>query len=267
MKEFKITLEAARPVAVTSADHQNPLGTKQDMSRNLRFNQKMYSLFPRSQTLRVLDLGCSGGTFVRDCLDDGCLAVGLEGSDYSKIMKRAEWSNIPGYLFTCDISAPFQLRILQEGREEDLKFDIITTWEVLEHIAAADLPMLADNVKRHLKPGGLWIVSVCSTDDFVDGVNLHKTLQSKSWWLDTFRKLGLENQDVFLRYFNTQFVRGPKYRAPDSFNLVLARPGEALPNIPKESLQVRLFDRWLNCRVQRFLRTWLVGGDPTWHGV
>jgi hypothetical protein len=77
----------------------------------------------------------------------------------------------------------------------------------------------------------------------------------------------LENQKAFIRYFNTQFVRGPKYRAPDSFNLVLARPGEALPQIPRERLMVRAFDRWLNCKVQRSLRTWLVGGDQNWHGI
>lgn len=261
MKEFSIKLEAARPVAVDSADHQHPLGTKQDRSRNYRFNQKMYSLFPREQTIRVLDLGCSGGTFVRDCLDDGCLAVGLEGSDYSRVMKRAEWSTIPSYLFTCDISAPFQLKKVVASREEDLEFDIITTWEVLEHIPAAALPVVAENVKRHLSPGGLWIVSVCIADDFVDGANLHKTLESESWWVDTFQKLGLDHQPAYVRYFNTQFIRGPKYRAADSFNLVLARPGEILPTIPRERLRIRVFDRWLNSRLQRLLRTWLVGVD------
>jgi SAM-dependent methyltransferase len=261
MKEFRIILEAARPVAVGSADHQHPLGTKQDSSRNPRFNQKLYNLFPRSRMVSVLDLGCSGGGFVRDCLDDGCLAVGLEGSDYSKIMKRAEWNIIPDYLFTCDITAPFRLKILRDGQEEDARFDVATSWEIMEHIEAADLAQVADNVKRHLNPGGLWIMSISVVDDFVDGVNVHRTVKPRSWWVDTLHRLGFEQQESFVRYFNTQFVRGPKYQAPQSFNLVLSRPAEPLPNIPRESLRIRLFDRWLNCTLQRKLRLWLMGID------
>jgi len=61
--------------------------------------------------LKILDMGCSGGGFVRNCLDDGCLAIGLEGSDYSKRHRRAEWRVIPEYLFTCDVTASLKLLI------------------------------------------------------------------------------------------------------------------------------------------------------------
>jgi hypothetical protein len=77
------------PVALDSPDHLCPWGTARDSSTNSRFNEKVYRLFePLGRFPRVLDLGCSGGGFVRACLNDGCLAVGIEGSDFSKNRKE-----------------------------------------------------------------------------------------------------------------------------------------------------------------------------------
>jgi predicted TPR repeat methyltransferase len=76
--------------------------------------------------LRILDLGCSGGGFVKDCLDDGCLAVGLEGSNYSKNLRRAEWRTIPENLFTADLTTPFQVFSEFPEGEVPLTFDVIT---------------------------------------------------------------------------------------------------------------------------------------------
>src|SRR5256885_5567126 len=56
-----------------------------------------------------------------------------------------------------------------------LIFDVVTSWELIEHIAEKDLTKIALNVKKHLAPGGLWIMSVANYDCVVDGVNLHQT--------------------------------------------------------------------------------------------
>ena len=40
---------------------------------------------------QFLDLGCSGGQLVIDYIDRGHLGIGLEGSNYSVINKRANW--------------------------------------------------------------------------------------------------------------------------------------------------------------------------------
>src|SRR4051812_27451294 len=93
----RVSLTATRPVAIHSPDYIEPWGTRRDNSRNRRFNHKLYKLFLNRRSLRILDLGCSGGGFVRDCIDDGHFAVGLEGSDYSKRVGRAEWRTIPEF--------------------------------------------------------------------------------------------------------------------------------------------------------------------------
>lgn len=256
----RIIVRAAREVAYESPDHLVPWGTRRDNSRQRRFNQKLYNLFAAGQRpIWVLDLGCSGGGFVKDCLDDGCMAVGLEGSDYSKKTKRAEWRTIPDFLFTADLTAKFDVYGEFPAGESRLQFDVITAWEVMEHIHERDLAAVADNVKRHLRPGGLWIMSVALEDDIIDGVNLHQTVQPKDWWLKKLASLGLHPVDQYVNYFNTQFVRGPKDTRRPGFHLALTNDPRLTPPIPPESFAVRLYDQWLGSTPQRFLRLAVYG--------
>jgi len=216
---FRVILKAEREVAFKSPDHLMPWGTKQDNSVNRRFNDKVYKLYPRQEQLKVLDMGCSGGGFVKSCFDEGCLAVGLEGSDFSKRRGRAEWRSIPEYLFTCDVTGKFEIFLEKSGVSELLQFDVVTCWEMMEHIAEADISKVAANVKRHLAPGGIWIMSVSPN----------------------------------VQYFNTQFVRGPKYNGPGSFHLVLSGDKSRLPAIPQERWLRRLHDLWIGSLPQKVL--------------
>lgn len=269
-----IVLNAERPVAYESPDHLIPTGTRRDNSRNWRFNVKLYQLLGRSMPrigprgawvywpnfdFKILDLGCSGGGFVKDCLDDGYLAVGLEGSDYSKKRRRAEWATIPDNLFTCDITRNFDLLMEDDAGQRRILFDAVTAWEVMEHIAEKDLPRLAENVKKHMADGALWIMSVDDTPYVAGDVDLHQTVRPRQWWIETFAALGLHHREEYVRFFNSQFIRGSKYGST-GFHLVLTQdPGKA-PPIPKESIVVRLYDYWLGSAPQRFLRSLVVGG-------
>src|SRR5260370_29257697 len=168
---LKISIRAERDVAYDSPDHLMPWGTAQNNSTNHRFNDKLYRLFPRPEQLKILDLGCSGGGFVRSCIDDGCLAIGLEGSDFSKRHRRAEWRSIPEYLFTCDVTRDFEISFEINEVARLAQFDAVTCWEMMEHIAEPDIARVAANVKKHLAPGGLWLMSVFLNLDVVNGVN------------------------------------------------------------------------------------------------
>jgi SAM-dependent methyltransferase len=251
----RVLVQATREIAYKSPDHLNPWGTRRDNSRQRRFNRKLYRLFnERGNSLWVLDMGCSGGGFVKDCLDDGCIAVGIEGSDFSKKLRRAEWRTIPEFLFTADVTADFEIQGEFTAGTKRLGFDVITSWEVMEHIHENDLPMVAENVKRHLRPGGLWIMSVSPVDDIINGVNLHQTVKPKAWWIEKFRSLGLVHDDKYIRYFNTQFVRGPKFAAdPSSFHLVLTNDPAKAPEAPVEGMATRIYDTWLGSLPQRLL--------------
>jgi len=256
----RVTVRATREVAYESPDHLVPWGTRRDNSRHSRFNQKLFELLDlRRRPFWLLDMGCSGGGFVKDLLDEGCIAVGLEGSDYSKKLRRAEWRTIPEFLFTADITAPFEVLGEFPGGEKRLQFDVITAWEVMEHIHERDVAGVAENVKRHLRPGGLWIMSVGLADDIVNGVNLHQTVKPRKWWIEKFQAAGLHCVDAYVRYFNTQFLRGPKDTRRPGFHLILTNDPKLTPAIPPEPLSVRLYDKWLGSTPQRLLRFALVG--------
>jgi hypothetical protein len=257
---MKIILQTEAPIAITSNDHLNPWGTAHDNSRNLRFNKKLYWLFhfqnvPQSQ-LHVLDLGCAGGGFVRDCVNDGLLAVGVEGSDFSRLRHRAEWAVIPDFLFTADITQPFSIGLDANGSSmEPLQFHTITAWEVLEHIPESGLPQLVDNVTQHLAAGGIWIASINTQHDIVNGIELHQTVKPREWWISRFQNLGLRNSDRLVRYFGKQFIRRPQ----GSFHVVLFRDGTVPPEPPQLSALQRLYDHWHGSLPQRALRKLVVG--------
>lgn len=260
--DSKVTVTAEREVAYDSPDHLMPWGTRADNSRNPRFNEKLYYLHPKRENyMTLLDLGCSGGGFVKECLDDGCLAVGLEGSDFSKKYRRAEWATIPDFLFTCDITRDFEVMLQTDGKKERIAFDIITAWEVMEHIKTEDISRVAENIKKHMKPSSLWIMSVSPNEETLNGVTLHQTVQPKEWWIEKFKTLGLSHIERYNDYFNTQYIRGPKYRAPGSFHLILSLDPEKAPRIPSQAFgwKSRLFDMWLGSRYQKIVRRWVTG--------
>ncbi|HLL27536.1 MAG TPA: class I SAM-dependent methyltransferase [Xanthobacteraceae bacterium] len=181
-------LETEKPVAMDSVDHRFPHGTASDSTRWPRFVAACERLFgPR---LKFLDLGCAGGGLVLDFVLRGHDAMGLEGSDYSLVRQRAEWRTLKHRLMTCDITQPFKIR---RAGGEAMKFDVISAWDVLEHIPEAALPGLFRNISEHLSPGGIFTGTVSTRGARVapDGTNYHATVKPKDWWLEAFTAAGL----------------------------------------------------------------------------
>jgi len=224
---YSIRIETNKPVAIDSPDHKQPWGTARDNSVNASFNKKLLWWIPTTR-LRVLDLGCAGGGFVKSILDKGSFAVGIEGSDYSKRRSRAEWETIPNYLFTADITEPFNLfQIDKEGHEDPMRFNVITLWEVIEHIHEDKLGDVFENVARHLLPHGVVILSISPNEEMIQGVKLHQTVKGKEWWIRKFLELGFMHHEQTLHYFRDDFVRGGS-NAPGSFHAVLTKYDESL---------------------------------------
>lgn len=256
-----LILRAERDCSYDSPDHLVPWGTRWDRSTNGRFNEKLWLLYPPTQVVKVLDLGCSGGDFVKSCIDDGHFAVGIEGSTFSKDHKRSAWAIIPDYLFTCDITRPFQLYFQVNSEEQKVKFDVVTAWEVIEHIKEEDLPTLGANVHEHLRPGGLWILSVANSEDIRGGVRLHQTVKPRVWWREKFISLGFELLEAHRSYFARQYVRGARIDNDESFHFVLTNDGRTAPGIPKVPLVDKAYDVWTGSKPQRLLRM-LATGAP-----
>lgn len=188
IKKKNIELKTDFPIAFESNDHKFPHGTIRDNTRYPRFITKCESLFKNIKELSFLDLGCSGGGMVLEAALKGHFSIGLEGSDISYRQQRAEWRLLGDNLKTCDITKPFELLL----NDEIYKFDIITAWEVLEHIKEEDLGQLFKNIYNHLSDNGRFIASIANWDDIdpVTGVNWHVTKHDYEWWRYKFEANG-----------------------------------------------------------------------------
>jgi 2-polyprenyl-3-methyl-5-hydroxy-6-metoxy-1,4-benzoquinol methylase len=218
-------LQTNHPVALGTTDHQLPRGAIRDSTTHPPFNRALKRLFP-GVSYRVLDLGCAGGGMVGAFLREGVEAVGIEGSDHPRRLGLGEWRRCPLHLFTCDITEQFFLR---GPGGEIAKFDVVTAWEVLEHIPEDKLDGLISNICRHLKQGGYFIASVDQTPDMdpLTGAVYHQTLHPKDWWMNKFSHHGF--REVRGHPFRTEdYVRGNAVgikdwdpAAGDGFHLVL----------------------------------------------
>jgi len=209
-----IRLETACPIALTSNDHLVPGSTTEGVVRPTQFVTDCVRVLGRD--VRCLDLGTGAAGLVFEFVMNDIVAIGVDGSDYCRNNKVGYWPLLPDNLRTCDITHPFRFKPAND--EDTLRFDLITTWEVLEHIAETDLGRLLQNVSVHLTPTGYFIGSV-SLLEYVDanGHPYHVTIKSKSWWKDKFQENGLLMLDE--HPFNERlFYRGNGPRFQDIHN-------------------------------------------------
>lgn len=190
-----VELKTDHPIASDADDHRFPRGTAQDNTRLPRFVAACERYFAQRgqppRALTYLDLGCSGGGLVLDFLLRGHEGFGIEGSNYSQLGLRAEWRILRDNLFTADITKRFTLS--RGGAGDPIAFDVVSAWEVMEHIADRDLVQLFDNVQRHLKPGGLFVgsIAVVPDGDEKTGAVYHHTVEPQDWWQQRFDQLGM----------------------------------------------------------------------------
>jgi 2-polyprenyl-3-methyl-5-hydroxy-6-metoxy-1,4-benzoquinol methylase len=188
----KVNIVTNHPIAYESKDYQEPFGTARDNTKNGSYVRELIRRCGRN--MHYMDIGCSGGGFVRQFLEQGVFAVGVEGSDYCLKHRRAEWSIIPDNLFTADITKPFQFTFEADNQ---VLFDAISAWDVLEHIDEKDLPQLLNNLRNNLKDSGLFIASIAT---FVDDEGLHVTLHHKPWWDALFKAHGFEEDTPMVNW-------------------------------------------------------------------
>lgn len=206
MKEYNLTVKTEHPIAYESPDHIQPWGTARDNSTNIGLIQEFLKEYldhflDTKNNPNVLDIGCSGGQFVIDLVKHHCLAVGLEGSDYSVKNQRANWPEYHNkHLFTADITKPYEVY----NGEDKVLFDVITAWELVEHIAPEDIAPMLTHVANNLKSGGKFIASVSTKPDVINGVVLHQSVFSQQEWLNSILPPICEKLDLTIHEYPYQ---------------------------------------------------------------
>ncbi len=200
------------PVAHDSPDHIFPWGTKRDNTTDHGFINEIEHYFS-GRKIKTLDVGCSGGQLTIDFHNRGHLAVGIEGSDYSVRNHRANWPTFHNHLlFTCDATKPYQ--ILGDDNSQ-ITFDLVTSWEVIEHIKEQDLPSFFTNIKNHMHEKSIFCASISPLPDIIEGHVLHQSVFSKQHWY----------QSILPQFFSTvsELPFHNKVRYGDSFHVMLMK--------------------------------------------
>lgn len=134
------------------------------------------SLFTRKG--KLLDIGCSNGSFVHSAQKMGWQAFGMELEKKSIEIARSFGLTV----FTKDLMT----QALPAG-----SFQVVTMWQVLEHLA--DPIMILNEIRRILKPGGVLALSTPNI--------------SSIGWMLLKGQWGAIEPDVHLNLFNSKGVR------------------------------------------------------------
>ena len=186
-KEVAWRVETNKPIAIDSNDHLHPRGVKQDETRKPAFVRQLIDMFGPHVT--YLDLGCAGGGLVYDFILHDCIALGIEGSDYSKSHARAYWHEIPWALQTADLTAPLEIFL----EDQPARFDVIGAWEFFEHIEEEKVPAVLENIKRHLRnKNSLFLANIATFDDSDGHTHWHETIKDLEWWTVKFEESGFK---------------------------------------------------------------------------
>ena len=195
-----ISIKTNNPLADYSNDFIYPEGVYFDNRVNHKFVDQIENLFRRP--IKFLDIGCAGGNLALEFHRRGHLAVGVDGSDQCLnprqdiVQQRGflpfgheNWKNHYGkVLFTCDLAKPYEIQ--ENGKP--LKFDVISTWDVLEHIHPDNVDLALEMVSNHLEEGGVFLGNVALFSSLGLGntpeIEYHQSVFPKEWWIEKLQK-------------------------------------------------------------------------------
>ena len=132
---------------------------------NLNFIKDVEEMFLKKglSSLNMMDLGCSSGFLVREFLNRGHLAIGLE--DQNRLDDYSIWSDLfSKNLFHCDIRDDFSVLLGNSGNL--FSCDLITSWLVADSVQPHKLPLFFENIRKHLKVGGVFIGNISLAEKF-----------------------------------------------------------------------------------------------------
>jgi 2-polyprenyl-3-methyl-5-hydroxy-6-metoxy-1,4-benzoquinol methylase len=167
---------------------ENPIFVRQGESRiatfrrNLSYLLRKYGLRP-SRDKFVLDIGCAAGAFPKAAHDLGFSAVGVEPNRRAADLARARYG--------LDIRAG----TLEEQDFSGRKFDMITLWDVIEHLV--DPVQVAEIARGHLKNDGLLVVNFPNHDSIM------RKVMGKRWPMYANVHLTYFTSDTMTKLLNT----------------------------------------------------------------
>ena len=148
---------------------KNESGAGCDFFSDIQFINEVIERFPLEENEKInwLDLGCAGGKLILDVFEHekSNVCIGLDGS--VGVYKQESWASgkNKNVLKNADLSKEFSVEY-DDGKR--VIFDVITSWELLEHFYENELDIFFTNVYNHLSDEGVFIGSAANYPDIRD---------------------------------------------------------------------------------------------------
>lgn len=154
--------------------YQSPIGSP-GFRLCLQNQERLLNAGPRH-----LDYGCGAG-FAVELMRSHLFRKEAYGVDISPKMVASA-----NYRMGADV-----VRVMENGRApfDTASFDIVTCFDVLEHLDEPDIWATRNEIHRLIKPGGILFCNISlrlSGSVDLSGRNLHRTIQKPDWWDDIF---------------------------------------------------------------------------------
>lgn len=133
---------------------------------------------------RSLDLGCGVG-FVLELLAGARFNFEVYGADISDTCTSQSAERVT----TINGMSADRVTLLdgQQLPYDSEFFELVTCFDMLEHLDESDIKITLSEIERIISPGGYFFGSVsCRKSGWNDrfGENLHRTVRSVDWWID-----------------------------------------------------------------------------------
>jgi ubiquinone/menaquinone biosynthesis C-methylase UbiE len=173
---------------------------------------KYIKFLHKGPCMKLLDVGCGEGYYVRDAIEEGIDAYGIDIASHAlenaldTVKNKISFGSITDIPFAND------------------EFDSMTAFDVIEHIHPKDTLNAIAEIRRVLKPGGIIILTTPSSSfgDWVSDLT-HINVRPPKFW-----KLILEEYDFkvqlyyvpsFLKYYMKKHIP-----LPDSIEFSIEEP-------------------------------------------
>jgi len=145
-----------------------------------RWSEPFYEfIFDNNNFKSIIDIGCGNGSFINKCANTSftkCTAVDIITVELGEVIPN----DSVNYINTAASEI-----------ELDEKFDLVTSFECLEHVIEAEVDNTLDKIfSLSDKYVCLSIAHKDSGEFTEDGFNLHSTVKDWKWWKDKLTKRG-----------------------------------------------------------------------------